>query len=62
MARQVRLKMMGVRWAKVSYRGSSVWVDKENSLRTVHSNSEVLYTNTGWSVHCFRAGSNMCHR
>jgi hypothetical protein len=37
-------------------------VDKENSLRTVHSNSQVLYTNTGWSVHCFRAGSNTCHR
>jgi len=23
---------------------------QENSLRTVHYNSEVLYTNTGWSV------------
>ena len=23
---------------------------QENSLRTVRSNSEVLYTNTGWSV------------
>jgi hypothetical protein len=39
MARQVRLKMMGVRWARVSCRGSSVRVDKENSLKTVHSNS-----------------------
>jgi len=24
---------------------------QENSLRTVCYNSEVLYTNTGWSVH-----------
>ena len=24
---------------------------QENSLRTVRYNSEVLYTNTGWSVH-----------
>jgi len=24
---------------------------QENSLRTVHSISQVLYTNTGWSVH-----------
>jgi hypothetical protein len=28
MARQVRLKTMGARWAKVSYVGSSVVVDK----------------------------------
>jgi hypothetical protein len=28
MARQVRLKMMGVRWARVSCEGSSVGVDK----------------------------------
>jgi hypothetical protein len=39
MARQVRLKTMGVRWARVSCGGSSVRVDKENSLRTVCSNS-----------------------
>jgi hypothetical protein len=39
MARQVRLKTMGARWAKVSYGGSSVRVDEENSLRTVCSNS-----------------------
>jgi hypothetical protein len=38
MARQVRLKMMGVRWARVSCGGSSMKVDKENSLRTVRSN------------------------
>ena len=31
-------------------------VDKENSLRTVHWIREVLYTNTGWSVHNLRAG------
>jgi hypothetical protein len=62
MVRQVRLKTMGARWAKVSCGGSSVKVDKENSLRTVCSNSQVLYTNTGWSVHCFRAGSNTCHQ
>ena len=24
---------------------------QENSLRTVRSNCQVLYTNTGWSVH-----------
>jgi len=24
---------------------------QENSLRTVHSIAQVLYTNTGWSVH-----------
>jgi len=30
---------------------------QENSLRTVRYNSEVLYTNTGWSVRSpFRAG------
>jgi hypothetical protein len=39
MVRQVMLKMIGARWAKMSYGGSSVRVDKENSLRTVHSNS-----------------------
>jgi hypothetical protein len=39
MARQVRLKTIGARWAKVSCGGSSVKVDKENSLRTIRSNS-----------------------
>jgi hypothetical protein len=39
MARQVRLKMIGARWARVSCGGSSVRVDKENSLRTVRSDS-----------------------
>ena len=29
---------------------------QENSLRTVPLNSQVLYTNTGWSVRRFRAG------
>jgi len=31
--------------------GSSDEGRQENSLRTVRYNSEVLYTNTGWSVH-----------
>jgi hypothetical protein len=39
MARQVRLKMMGARWAKVSCGGSSMRIDKENSLRTVRLDS-----------------------
>jgi hypothetical protein len=38
MVRQVMLKMIGARWARVSCGGSSVKVDKENSLRTVCSN------------------------
>jgi hypothetical protein len=38
-ARQVRLTTMGARWARVSCGGSSVKVDEENSLRTVHLNS-----------------------
>ena len=35
---------------------SSLWGRQENSLRTVRSNSQVLYTNTGWSVRNLRAG------
>jgi len=31
--------------------GSIVEGRQENSLRTVRSISQVLYTNTGWSVH-----------
>jgi hypothetical protein len=31
--------MIGAKWARVSCGGSSVRVDKENSLRTVYSNS-----------------------
>ena len=34
---------------------------QENSLRTVHSNSQVLYTNTGWSVRMFRVGLHRVH-
>ena len=34
---------------------------QENSLRTVHSNSPVLYTNTGWSVRRFRVGLHRVH-
>ena len=35
---------------------------QENSLRTVHSNLQVLYTNTGWSVRMFRVGLHRVHR
>ena len=34
---------------------------QENSLRTVCSNSQVLYTNTGWSVCIFRVGLHRIH-
>ena len=34
---------------------------QENSLRTVRSNSQVLYTNTGWSVCIFRVGLHRVH-
>ena len=48
MARTVKEKIR-VKWSESSR------VDdggrQENSLRTVRYNSEVLYTNTGWSVH-----------
>ena len=48
------LKMM-------SCRGSSGGGRQENSLRTVRSNSQVLYTNTGWSVRMFRVGLHRVH-
>ena len=32
-----------------------------NSLRTVCSNSQVLYTNIGWSVCMFRVGLHRVH-
>ena len=35
---------------------------QENSLRTVRSNSQVLYTNIGWSVRMFRVGLHRVHR
>ena len=41
--------------------GSSGGSRQENSLRTVRSNSQVLYTNTGWSVHRFRVGLHRVH-
>ena len=41
--------------------GSSGGGRQENSLRTVHSNSRVLYTNTGWSVRIFRVGLHRVH-
>ena len=34
---------------------------QENSLRTVRSISQVLYTNTGWSVRMFRVGLHRVH-
>ena len=36
---------------KVSLWGLNSGGRQENSLGTVHSISQVLYTNTGWSVH-----------
>ena len=47
---ELRQKARGEGKSKVeleSYNGGR----QENSLRTVRSNSQVLYTNTGWSVH-----------
>ena len=46
----------------MSYRGSSGGGRQENSLRTVRSDSQVLYTNTGWSVRMFRVGLHRVHR
>ena len=42
--------------------GSSGGGRQENSLRTVCLNSQVLYTNTGWSVRMFRVGLHRVHR
>ena len=41
--------------------GSRCGGRQENSLRTVCSISQVLYTNTGWSVHMFRVGLHRVH-
>ena len=41
--------------------GSSVGGRQENSPQTVHSDSQVLYTNTGWSVRMFRVGLHRVH-
>ena len=54
-----RLKAKSLK--RMSCRGSSGGGRQENSLRTVRSNSQVLYTNTGWSVHMFRVGLHMIH-
>ena len=60
MARVRRLKAKSLKI--MSYMGSSGGGRQENSLRTVCSISQVLYTNTGWSVHMFRAGLHRVHR
>ena len=59
MARVRRLKAKSLKM--MSCVGSSDGGRQENSLRTVHLNSQVLYTNTGWSVHMFRAGLHRVH-
>ena len=60
MARARRLKATSLK--ATSCEGSSGGGRQENSLRTVCSNSQVLYTNTGWSVHRFRVGLHRVHR
>ena len=60
MARARRLKATSLK--RISCKGSSGGGRQENSLRTVRSNSQVLYTNTGWSVHMFRVGLHRVHR
>ena len=60
MARVRRLKAKSLKI--MSYMGSSGGGRQENSLRTVHSNLQVLYTNTGWSVRMFRVGLHRIHR
>ena len=60
MARARRLKARSLK--AMSCEGSSGGGRQENSLRTVRSNSQVLYTNTGWSVHMFRVGLHRVHR
>ena len=54
MARVRRLKAKSLK--TISCVGSSGGGRQENSLRTVCSISQVLYTNTGWSVRMFRVG------
>ena len=60
MVRVRRLKVKSLK--RMSCRGSSGGGRQENSLRTVCSNSQVLYTNTGWSVCMFRVGLHRVHR
>ena len=60
MMRVRRLKAKSLK--RVSYKGSSGGGRQENSLRTVCSILQVLYTNTGWSVRMFRVGLHRVHR
>ena len=60
MARARRLKAKSLN--RMSCVGSSGGGRQENSLRTVRSDSQVLYTNTGWSVCMFRVGLHRVHR
>ena len=60
MARARRLKARSLK--AMSCEGSSGGGRQENSLRTVRSDSQVLYTNTGWSVRMFRVGLHRVHR
>ena len=57
-ARRLKAKSLKI----MSCVGSSGGGRQENSLRTVRSNSQVLYTNTGWSVRIFRVGLHRVHR
>ena len=58
-ARARRLKAKSLK--TMSCVGSSGGGRQENSLRTVCSDSQVLYTNIGWSVHMFRVGLHRVH-
>ena len=60
MARVRRLKAKSLK--AMSCLGSSGGGRQENSLRSVRSISQVLYTNTGWSRHMFRVGLYRVHR
>ena len=59
MARARRLKAKSLK--RMSCVGSSGGGRQENSLRTVRSNSQVLYTSIGWSVRMFRVGLHRVH-
>ena len=58
-ARQRTLKVRSLKARRLWV--SSVGGRQENSLRTVRSDSQVLYTNTGWSVRMFRVGLHRVH-
>ena len=59
MARVRRLKAKSLKM--MSCVGSSGGGRQKNSLRTVCSNSQVLYTNIGWSMRMFRVGLHRVH-